>query len=136
MTSTSGNLQARNEMLGFPQIERIVVDEEHGFRAQLNVFDQRLDPRPLRIPVDAREDEKIPDAFLGENGLGRRHVVLRTDCADDAALGERNDEVVVRRVILDAALGECAAPEGLIEIPDHEPDGLSHDLNLGKCRPF
>jgi hypothetical protein len=57
-------------------IARIVVDEQNCFRPELDVFDQLLESRPLRAPIDAGKNEIVPDAVLLQNLLDGRVVVL------------------------------------------------------------
>src|SRR5262249_10135330 len=119
-----GDLQARHKEQRLIAVHRVVVDQQDGFWAELNRLDQCLQPGPFRLPVDARKDEIVPDLMFIQEVAHRLEIVLRADRADDAALGQRNDDIAVLRAEGDAAFAEGPLPEGLVEIPDDEPDRL------------
>src|SRR5436190_2981468 len=87
-----------------------------------------LQPRPFRLPVDAWEDEIVPDLMGLQNVADRLEIVLRADRTHNAALCERNDDIAVFPAEGDAALAEGAFPEGLVEVPDDEPHRLRRKL--------
>ena len=127
-----GNLKAGHKVLRLLEVHRIVVDEQDRLRPQLHRLHQSLDPRSLGLPVHARKDEVVPELPFGQDPLDRLEIVFRADRADDAAPSQGDDCLGGFLVTLDAALGQGAFPEGLVEIPDHQPDALSC-LRLRHC---
>ena len=116
-----GNLQTRHEVGGLGAIQRVVIDEEHVWRAQLHGRDLGRKARALGLPVYAREDEILPDASLRQHLLHVCRIVFRTDGADDAAPRQCHDNVVHILPVGHATFGQGAVPKHLIEVPDHKP---------------
>ena len=111
-----GDLDAGHVMLRLGEVHRVVVDEQDSGRAQLHGVDQASEPRSLRTPVDAGEDEVVPDALTLQLGAHRRRIVLRADGADDAAPREAHHHVVQVATVVDAAFAKRAVPEGVVEV--------------------
>src|SRR5262249_44284669 len=101
-------------------LEGLVVDEGHGVEPYTQAIGDGLYQVGLVGPADLWVEEELIKPECRNSRPGRIVVVLAGDGLQDAAVVQLTDDVPDPRgedwII---ALQQCAAPQRVVEVPDH-----------------
>ena len=108
---------------------RLVVDERHGARREVQRVRDGLDGVGLAAPADLRKHEVLGDSQLLQPAPRLVVVVAAGHGLEHAAGVERHDHVAHRVGQLDVAvLEQNALPQRVVEVPHQALDGVAHQL--------